>query len=60
MLLILSRNILFGIPQRLIMDNGANFIEKDIKEFCKKMKVDRYYIQFTIPKGMDKLKQQTK
>jgi len=42
------------------MDNGANFIEKDIKEFCKKMKVDRYYIQFTIPKGMDKLKQQTK
>jgi len=30
----------FGIPQRLIMDNGMNFIGKDIKEFCKKMKVE--------------------
>jgi len=29
----------FGIPQRLIMHNDANFIGKDIKEFYKKMKV---------------------
>ena len=30
----------FSIPQRLIMDNGANFIGKYIKEFFKKMKVE--------------------
>jgi len=31
----------FGVPQRVIIDNGANFTGKDIKEFCKKMKIDQ-------------------
>jgi len=30
-----------GVPQRLIMDNGTNFMGKDIKEFCKNMKIDQ-------------------
>jgi len=33
----------FGVPQKLIMDNGTNFTGKDIKEFCKNMKIDQQF-----------------
>ena len=33
----------FGIPQRLIMDNGTNFIGKDVIEFCKKMRIEQIF-----------------
>jgi len=41
----------FGIPQRLIMDNGENFIGKDIIEFCKKMKIDQRFSSIYYPQG---------
>ena len=39
----------FGIPQRLIMDNGTNFTRKDIKEFHKKMKVEQRFSSIYYP-----------
>ena len=39
----------FGIPQRLIMDNGANFTGKDIMEFCKNMKIDQRFSSVYYP-----------
>jgi len=39
----------FCIPQRLIMDNGTNFIGKDIKEFYKNMKIDQWFFSIYYP-----------
>jgi len=33
------------------MDNGANFTRKDIKEFCKKMKIEQSFSLFYYPQG---------
>jgi len=41
----------FIIPQRLIMDNGTNFIGKYIKEFYKKMKVEQRFSLVYYPQG---------
>jgi len=39
----------FGIPQRLIMDNGENFTGKDVIEFYKKMKIDQRFSSVYYP-----------
>jgi len=39
----------FGIPQRLIMDDGTNFIGKDVIEFCKKIKIDQRFSSVYYP-----------
>jgi len=41
----------FGIPQRIIMDNGENFIGNAIIEFCKKMKIDQRFSLVYYPQG---------
>jgi len=33
------------------MDNGANFIGKNIKEFCKKMKIEQNFSSIYYPQG---------
>jgi len=33
------------------MDNGANFTGKEIKEFCKKMKIEQKLSSFYYPQG---------
>ena len=39
----------FGIPQRLIMDNGTNFIGKDVIEFCKRMRIEQIFSSVYYP-----------
>ena len=42
------------------MDNGANFIGKDIKEFCKKMKIEQRFSSIYYPQGNGKDKETNK
>ena len=41
------------------MDNGANFTSKDIKEFCKKMKIEQRFSSIYYPQGNGQAKAKT-
>lgn len=41
----------FGVPQRLIMDNGQNFKGKDMQAFCKKFHITQTFSSIYYPQG---------
>jgi len=50
---LLIENIItrFGLPPRLIMDNGPNFKGKDMKAFCKKFHIVQIFSSIYYPQG---------
>ena len=53
-----QKNILsrFGIPKRLVADNGEIFVSQDFKKLCKKFKIELHHSSPYYPKVMGKLK----
>lgn len=49
----LTKNIIirFGVPQRLIMENGPNFKGKDMKAYCNKFHIMQTFSLVYYPKG---------
>jgi len=41
----------FGVPQRLIMDNGSNLKGKDMQAFCKKFHITQTFSSIYYPQG---------
>ncbi|XP_075515356.1 uncharacterized protein LOC142549997 [Primulina tabacum] len=51
----LGKNIIgrFGVPTRLISDNGRHFQGKEITAWCQEMKVTQYFTSVAYPQAND-------